>query len=101
MWTEGGKVADDYTADDFRGSVGETFDVDAGGEKLALVLDDVRDLPPGIRERGCFRLSFFGPRDPVIPQGLYRFERDGEAWDIFIVPSAQGEKGSTYEAVFN
>lgn len=94
-------MADEYTAEDFRSVVGETFDVDYEEQKVPLVLDDVRDLPPGIREQGCFRLAFRGPSEPLVSQGLYRFERGGDSWDIFIVPIAQDQRGSTYEAVFN
>ncbi|HEY5724130.1 MAG TPA: hypothetical protein VIT45_17610 [Allosphingosinicella sp.] len=94
-------MADQYTADDFRSALGETFDVDYEGQKVPLVLDDVRDLPPGIREQGCFRLAFRGPSEPLLSQGLYRFERGDDSRDIFIVPVAQDPRGSTYEAVFN
>ena len=94
-------MADDYTPEDFRDSVGETFDVDVDGEKLSFVLDDFQDLPKGIRDHGCFRLRFRGPSDPLIPQGLYSFAREGSAYDIFIVPIAQDQQGSTYEAIFN
>ena len=94
-------MADDYNAETFRGAVGETFHVDSEGEKVGLVLDDVRDLPQGIREQGSFRLVFTGPPEPLVPQGLYRFERGEDSYDIFIVPIARDEKGSTYEAVFN
>jgi hypothetical protein len=94
-------VADDYNAEIFRGALGEAFDVDADGVKVALVLDDVLDLPTGIREQGCFKLTFRGPPEPLVPQGLYRFERGDGSYDIFIVPIARDQQGSTYEAVFN
>jgi hypothetical protein len=94
-------VADEYKPDDFRDSVGETFDVETDGERIAMVLDDFQDLPAGVREHGCFRLRFRGPADPMIPQGMYSFVREGAAYDIFIVPIAQDQQGSTYEAIFN
>ena len=94
-------MADDYKPDDFRDSVGETFGVDADGERIGLVLDDFQDLPPGVREQGCFRLRFRGPGDPVLPQGLYKLESGGTAYDIFIVPIGQDPQGTTYEAIFN
>jgi hypothetical protein len=94
-------VADYYKPEDFRDSVGETFEVDARGERISMVLDDYCDLPAGIREHGCFRLRFRGPSDPLVPQGLYSFERRGAAYEIFVVPIAQDPKGATYEAIFN
>ena len=94
-------MADDYTADDFRGAVDGTFDIESDGETLGLVLERVQDLPPGVRESGSFRLHFRGPREPVVPQGLYRFTRGADAYDIFIVPIAQNDKGTAYEAIFN
>lgn len=94
-------MADDYRPDDFRNSVGDTFDVESEGGKVALELDHFQDLPAGIREQGCFRLRFRGPREPLLSQGLYTFEGDGASYDIFIVPIAQDQQGSTYEAIFN
>lgn len=94
-------MAEAYTPEDFRDSVGETFDVGADGGTIEMVLDHYQDLPPGIREKGSFRLRFRGPPDPLLPQALYRFERSGRAYDIFVVPIAQDDKGSTYEAIFN
>jgi hypothetical protein len=36
-----------------------------------------------------------------LPQAIYRLERAGETYDVFIVPSAQDAQSSTYEATFN
>lgn len=94
-------MADDYKADDFRPAEGETFELEADGAKIALTLDFVQDLPRSVREQGSFRLLFLGPPEPLVPQGLYSLSRGGESYDIFIVPIAQSDKGSTYEAIFN
>ena len=94
-------MADDYSAEDFRSAEGETFELDADGRTITLTLDYVQDLPPGIREQGSFRLVFRGPAEPIVAQGLYGLARGGETYDIFLVPIAQNDQGSTYEAIFN
>ena len=94
-------MADAYKPEDFRDSVGETFEMDADGETIALELDHFQDLPAGIRESGCFKLRFLGPSEPLVPQGIYGLRHGGRTYDIFIVPIGQSEDRSTYEAIFN
>jgi hypothetical protein len=57
-------------------------------------------LPPGQREP--FSLMFSGPRQPVLPQGIYRFscEQLG-SFEIFIVPVGSGSSGTQYQAIFS
>ena len=49
-----------------------------------------------------FAIIFRGPREPLLPQGSYRFEHDemGE-FILFIVPLRQDDNSTFYEAVFN
>jgi hypothetical protein len=68
---------------------------------VQLVLVEVSDL----RERDryqAFSILFRGPRESMVPQGLYKIEhgRMG-SFDIFLVPVGVGEEGYQYEAVFN
>ena len=49
-----------------------------------------------------FSLTFLGPRDPLIPQGSYRFCHDQiGTFPLFIVPIGAGAAGVSYQAVFS
>lgn len=53
-------------------------------------------------EYESFSLVFRGPRDPTLPQRIYRIEHDRiGAFDLFLVPIACEADGMKYEAVFN
>ena len=55
----------------------------------------------GRADREQFSLHFDGPREPLLPQKIYHLENDGMgALDLFLVPVAQDDEGTTYEAVF-
>ena len=54
-----------------------------------------------MREAGAFRLEWRGPVDPIFVQAVYRFRRDGQEFDMFIVPVGRDERGTLYEAIFN
>lgn len=88
------------TIADFSGSVGAPFGVAAGGGRLTLTLDSVQELPESGREGGSFRLEFLGPFEPVLPQSIYPFQRGGDTFEIFVVPLAQDQRGTRYEAIF-
>jgi hypothetical protein len=88
------------TLDDFSGRIGESFELAAGDERLPVVLEVAEELPNPVREGGAFRLEWRGPRDPVLPQAVYGFRRDDEAFEMFIVPVGRDEQGVVYEAVF-
>jgi hypothetical protein len=49
-----------------------------------------------------FAIIFRGPSEAFLGQGLRQFEHDQMgAFELFIVPISQDEKGFYYEAVFN
>jgi hypothetical protein len=85
---------------DFSGRVGKSFAVDAGGHRLALLLESAQVLPGSARPGGAFRLEFLGPVDPILPQATYPLVIDGDRYDIFIVPIGRDQKGTRYDAVF-
>ncbi len=52
--------------------------------------------------REPFSLVFLGPRDPVLPQRIYRLEHaDLGALELFLVPVGRDGSGTRYEAAFN
>jgi hypothetical protein len=51
--------------------------------------------------RAPFSVVFPGPRDPVLPQRIYRLEHDElGTLDLFLVPIGRDDSGVRYEAVF-
>jgi len=93
----------ELTKDSFEPLRGERFVVSAAdvGE-LELELTEV--LGSGLRgkaKREQFALHFDGPAKPILPQSIYRLENERMGvLEIFLVPVAGDEKGTTYEAVF-
>jgi Domain of unknown function (DUF6916) len=85
---------------DFSGRIGDRFAVAVGGHRLMLTLEAAQELHGSMRDAGGFRLEFLGPADPMLSQGIFPFEIDGECYDLFIVPLARDDRGTRYEAVF-
>jgi len=96
------------TFDLFDGHVGEPFEVDVpGGGPVVLRLDAAREgaQPGGRGPDGAVRLQFSlhfrGPREPVLPQATYGVRHDALGHlDLFLVPVARDDDGTTYEAAF-
>jgi hypothetical protein len=86
--------------DDFSGSLGEEWRMEAGDQAWPAELIDASPLAESGREGGSFRLEFRGPADPVLPQGTYTFRRDETAHDIFVCPIGRDQAGTRYEAIF-
>jgi len=78
----------------FRISLGES-------NTLEVDLNTVNELQLSPHQER-FAIVFRGPKEPLLPQGSYRFEHDemGE-FILFIVPVRQDDEGIYYEAVFN
>jgi hypothetical protein len=52
--------------------------------------------------REPFSLIFLGPREPVLPQRIYRLEQeDLGPMELFLVPIGRDGSGTRYEAAFN
>lgn len=84
----------------FAGRVDESFDVAVGEDRLKLILETAQEVPGSPRPGGAFRLEFLGPADPLLDQGIYRFEIGEDCFEIFIVAIGRNERGIRYEAVF-
>jgi hypothetical protein len=89
---------DDLRVSDF--TVGDSFELDAGGAVHTLKVEEVQELPRAAREAGAFRLLFSGPPQPVLPQAIYTFRGSRRSDEIFIVPIAADRDAARYEAIF-
>ena len=89
---------DDLRVSDFE--VGDTFEVEAGGQVHVLTVAVVEELPRAARDGGAFRLEFAGPPQPILDQATYTMRGSRRSDDIFIVPVAANAEAVTYEAVF-
>jgi hypothetical protein len=87
--------------DEFAAAEGTVYTVERAGQpSVEMTLEKAAELPPSGRAAGSFRLEFRGPFEPILPQAIYRFSKDEESFDIFIVPIGREEKGTLYEAIF-
>jgi hypothetical protein len=86
---------------DFADFEGSRFSMQGEGGSLEVVLEKAEPLRLSARAGGSFRLAFRGPREPLCPQATYLLETPGLAAEIFLVPIAQDDAGSLYEAIFN
>lgn len=94
----------DLTHASFEEHLDTPFRVHFGGEApLEVVLFQVRlhEAHGGPRKQP-FSLYFRGPRQPVLPQQIYRLEHDRMGtMEVFLVPIGPDGQGMGYEAVFN
>jgi hypothetical protein len=99
----------DLTHESFAPHVGTVFRLRLGSaDTLPLTLIEAqavgpapRPRPDGAPRRQPFSLVFRGPRQPVLPQRIYRLEHGAMgALELFIVPIGPDEAGLRYEAVF-
>jgi len=95
----------DLTPAAFEAHQGTPFRINFGGPApLEAVLHEVKrhEPHPGARAEP-FSVYFLGPRNPVLPQRIYKLEHDRmETMEIFLVPVGPDPRqgGMIYEAVF-
>lgn len=87
----------------FAACLNQDFEIVFSDGTLAVKLSEARPLgtrPESVREP--FALAFIAPRPLRLPQGIYKMRHPqlGEM-EIFLVPIAVDQTGSTFEAVFN
>jgi hypothetical protein len=85
----------------FADAVGAPFLIPIGDGTLELMLECAEELPAWSPDFEAFRLQFCGPSEPILPQATYRLQRNGDSFEIFIVPIARDGAGTHYEAIFN
>jgi hypothetical protein len=101
-----GTVLHTLTIQSFEPRLGEIFLLSTPSpdddRRIELRLTGVRGNGlRGTRDREQFSLHFLGPRDPLLPQMIYRLENPAMGGlEIFLVPVGRDAAGVTYEAVF-
>ena len=94
----------EFGYDSFAGCLQQTFQLSNGDDShpLLLISADRHAKQPDNHHPPGFSLLFQGPREPVLPQRMYRLNHDrlGE-FDLFIVPIGADDEGVHYEAVFS
>ncbi len=89
----------------FQPLVGQTFDLrikETSSIELTLTEAKLGPWQPPEGPPWAFELMFQGPPDPILPQATYRLTHpEIGPLDIFIVPIAHSDQGTTYQAVFN
>jgi len=98
---------DALTVDHFKPLLQKTcqLHVEAGSEGLALVVEEAAEIPTAQRveagKRRSFSVTFRGPREPALEQGIYAVEHpDLGRQELFLVPVNETDAGRFYEAVF-
>ena len=90
----------DLTLGHFEPLVGTTFAISEPAA-VELVLAEATSAGEWPGGRQPFRLLFRGPREPLLPQSIYRLEHGALGpLEIFIVPIRRDDESTSYEAIF-
>jgi hypothetical protein len=92
---------DDLSLADFQAAVGTTFtSIALDGTSYSLTLTEAEGLSEHPRAAPGFSLLFREAGQDVVPQQIHTLYGDAVgALDLFLVPVAQDEQGTVYEAV--
>ena len=97
-------MPDKLTADYFKPLINETFTIQDNENSVQMELVEIteKNLSGGDAPGHTFSILFRGPKDKMIPQGIYHLEHDEvDNLDLFLVPVGPDKTGLCYEAVFN
>jgi hypothetical protein len=81
----------------------EAFLIDLGSSTLEveLIAAELLGPVPESGRRKPFSVVFQGPKEPVLPQQIYRLEHpEMGTLEVFLVPIGPNTKGQRYELVF-
>jgi hypothetical protein len=97
-----------FTLDEAQALVNSMFTVSVDGNDYQLKLFEAAAIELRARrksqlpKRTPFSVYFLGPREPILPQGMYTLHSDAATMEsLFIVPIGRDEEGTEYEAVFS
>ena len=87
--------------DDFSLHVDKVFEMQTGGGVVPLKLTTVTHVGESGRDGGAFSLIFAAPKGPSHPQAIYPVTHPVLGMmEIFLVPVAPAQDGSSYQAIF-
>ncbi len=85
----------------FEPHVGDAFTIAATPAPIELVLESATAVGEWPGGRQPFSLAFRGPREPLLAQGIRRFDHATlGALEIFVVPLGRDSESTSYEAIF-
>ena len=93
---------DRLTREDFTDLPVASLAIRFGEAGVPVAVTELRDLPSHSPRSAPFAVTLQGPRDPMLPQGIYPLMHPtlGQL-DIFIVPVARDKTSTSYELIFN
>jgi len=95
------KSLDDLNSKVFREQLNTKFNVNMGGQPLALELVEIAEKNDSPRIE-FFSLHFLGPVRPILPQQIHRLEHEKlDTFEIFMTPISADSEGTVYEAIFH
>jgi hypothetical protein len=97
-------MTESLCAGDFVPLVGKAFQPDSHPQSLTLVKVDTPTFAGWeSAPRQPFSLLLRGPRDVLVPEGLYRFTVDGaQAFELYLVPVQTHSRAyQDYQIAFN
>ena len=102
-------MLDKLTVSDFAEHLDSTFLMHPeSGDPLEVKLIEATELSSGtgpgeeLRKRKPFSLVFRGPKEPELPQKIYKMEHGKlGTLDLFLVPIGPDKEGVCYQAIFN
>jgi hypothetical protein len=94
-------MTEPLTADDFTPHLGKAFRVAGNPQVLTLVTVDRRERLGGPRKP--FTLILRGPRDDILPEGMYSIDADGvPGFELYIIPiHSPARDHQDYQIIFN
>ena len=90
----------DLTIEHFAPRVNQDCQVTAPDGQVTMTLIAAEPLPNAHRDGGGFRLEFRGPAEPLLAQSIMTVNSPAGTYEIFLVPIAQDDRATRYEAVF-
>jgi len=97
-----------FTLDEAQALVEKTFTIGIDGNEYQLKVIEASPIEVRARrksqlpKRPPFSVYFLGPREPILPQGMYTLRNEATTLEsLFIVPIGRDDEGTEYEAVFS
>ena len=96
-------MTESISHENFSGHLNASFRIDVAETSLELELVEVevgKSIDPSLREP--FTLIFQGPKDSILPEGIYNVSNDGAgSFDLYIIPIVSPGDLQSYQVIFN